>query len=200
MLLETHPDETVLELYCMEKLDGPKLEAFEEHVLLCEGCQDRVTATDSYLLAMKAALSRPAEKTLAERWDIQRFFQMPAPVWATAAVAVAGVGGFLVTRNLTTPTVPVAIALTATRGGSTPVAIPSGPLDLDLDARDLAPSGAYRVQLVDGSGIEVWSSSSNASNGHVHALIKQRLTPGQYYVRIADPTGAQREFALRLGK
>ena len=200
MLIATHPDETVLELYCMEKLAGPKLEAFEEHLLICADCQDRVTETDSFLLGMKGALSRPMEESLVERWNVLRFFQMPVPVWATAAVAVAGIGGVVVTRNLSTQAAPLAIALTATRGGPMPVAKSAGPLDLDLDARDLAPSGSYRVQLVNGEGTEVWSTSSDAHNGHVHALIQQRLNPGQYYVRIGRSGRHSTRIRSALGK
>ncbi len=199
MLMGTHPDENVLEMYCMEKLEGLQLESFEEHLLICEECQDRVTEVDRFLIAMKAALKHPVKETLWERWNPAKMFQMPVPVWATAAVALAGVAGVFVAHNLNTQPAPLALALTATRGGSVAVAKAAGPLDLDLDARDLASSGSYRVQLVNGEGTEVWSTSSNVHDGHVHALVQQRLSPGQYYVRIADPSGARREFSLHLG-
>ena len=189
----------------MEKLEGSALETFEEHLLICAHCQDRVMDTDSFVRGMKAALAHGAvettqkEVTRKEPWSWARFFQIPVPVWATGAVAVAGISGVFLTYNFTAQIPPLALALTATRSGTMTVAKVAGPLDLDLDARDLAPSGKYHVQIVNGDGTEVWSSGSEAHNGHVHALVNERLSPGQYYVRIADPTGAQREFALRLG-
>ena len=196
----THPDDRILEMFSMEKLEGSALETFEEHLLICAHCQDRVLDTDSFVRGMKAALARPIGAVEKEPWSFARFFQIPVPVWATCAIAVAGVTGVLLTYSLTTHTPPLALALTATRSGTMTVAKASGPLDLDLDARDLAASGNYHVQIVNADGTEVWSSGSEAHNGHVHALVNERLSPGQYYVRIADPAGAQREFALRLGK
>ncbi len=124
---------------------------------------------------------------------------LPVPVWATAAVAALGIGGVFFTYNLKPGAVPVAVVLTATRGGSTQAVKAAGPLDLDMDARDLASSGTYRVQVVNGDGAEVWTGSSDTQNGRVHALVQKRFSPGQYYVRIADPAGQRREFALRLG-
>ena len=189
MLLASHPDEAVLEMYCMEKLEGSRLEAFEEHLLICDECQDRVTETDSFLIGMRAALSHPVAESNWERWNIFRVVQMPVPVWAAGAVAFVGLGGVYLTRNLSTQTPPLAIALAATRGGSMTSVKSTGPFDLDLDARDLAPSGPYRVQLVNGDGTEVWSTSSDVRDGHVHAIVRQRLSPGQYYVRIAGSGG-----------
>jgi hypothetical protein len=200
MLHAGHPDESVLELYCMEKLTGNPLDAFEEHLLVCAHCQDRVSETDSFLRGMRSALAAPLPEPVKTLWNPFRYFQMPMPVWATAAVAVAGVLGVVVAHNQNLTNAPLALALTATRGGAMPVAKAGSPLDLDLDVRDFAPAASNHVQIVNADGNEVWSgSASTVTNGHMHALVNSRLGPGQYYVRIADPVGAHREYALRLG-
>jgi len=198
MLHAGHPDESVLELYCMNKLAGSPLDAFEEHLLVCADCQDRVTATDGFLRGMRSALSVPEQA--ATSWNPFRYFQMPMPVWATAGVALAGVLGVVVAYNQNLTQAPLAIALTASRGGAMSVAKAGSPLDLDLDVRDIATAAKNRVQIVNAEGNEVWSGSASAvKDGHMHALVSSRLSPGQYYVRIADPAGAHREYALRLG-
>ncbi len=200
MLHTGHPDEAVLESYSMNKLDGEQLDVFEEHLLICAECQDRVTDTDSFVRGMRSALVAPVPESSAFGWDWKRYFQMPAPVWATAAVACAGIVGAFAVYKLNPDTAPLAIALSATRGGYIPTAKSGTPLDLDLDTRDLTPGAGNRVQIVNGDGTEVWSgAASSVRNGHVHALVVSRLNPGQYYVRIADAAGTHREYALRIG-
>lgn len=39
----------------MRKLKGEPLTTIEEHLLICESCQDRLKATDEYLAALKQA-------------------------------------------------------------------------------------------------------------------------------------------------
>ena len=198
MFEASHPDENVLELYCMQKLTGPALESLEDHLLLCAQCQDSVLECDSFLHGMRRALVLPQE-TFAARFNLMQYFRMPTLVWAPAGVAAMACAAFLLTRSYTPTMAPVAVALTATRGGAMPAAKAGQPLDLDLDTRDLAGSGAYHVQVVDAAGKEVWTAMENVQQGHVHALMNARLSAGQYYVRVIDAQGAQREYSLRLG-
>ena len=200
MLQTGHPDEIVLESYCMNKLDGEQLDVFEEHLLVCGECQDRVTDTDSFVRGMRSALVAPVPEASAFGWDWKRYFQMPAPVWATAAVACAGIVGALTVYKLNPETAPLAIALSATRGGSVPTVKAGTPLDLDLDTLDLTPSVRDRIQIVNAEGTEVWFGiPSSLKNGHIHALVVARMSPGQYYVRLSDAAGIHREYSLRIG-
>jgi hypothetical protein len=48
-----HAAEDDLELYAMRSLPAPESERLEEHLLVCVGCQDRLTATDQYVAAMR---------------------------------------------------------------------------------------------------------------------------------------------------
>lgn len=200
MLQAVHPDDLVLELYCMKKLEGEKLDVFEDHLLVCDHCQDRVSETDSFVRGMKFALAAPEPELSVSRWNLKHLFQFPAPVWATAAMATAGVAAFFVSHNTGMNKPPLALALSATRGGVTPTAKSGRVLDLDLDARDLAPATDNRVQVVNSEGREVWSGkATSVQSGHIHALVKSALDPGQYYVRITDSRGTHREYAMRVG-
>lgn len=200
MLQTGHPDDAVLELYCMSRLNGEKLDALEEHLLVCANCQDRVTDTDMFVEGIRLALAAPEPQSLWSRWNVEQYFRLPTPIWATGALAAACVLGFVATHNFGSNNAPLAIALSATRGGSMPTAKAGYNFDLDLDVRDLATALSNRVQIVNSVGSEVWSGNSSAvQNGRVHAVVKSRLGPGQYYVRIVDSAGAHREYALRVG-
>jgi hypothetical protein len=50
-----HAAEDDLEGYAMLTVPAPELERLEEHLLICAGCQDRLTAADQYVAAMRTA-------------------------------------------------------------------------------------------------------------------------------------------------
>ncbi len=47
----------VAEAYAMERLAADKVEAFENHLLICPDCQDRVADADAFIWSIRAALS-----------------------------------------------------------------------------------------------------------------------------------------------
>jgi uncharacterized CHY-type Zn-finger protein len=50
-----HAAEDDLENYAMRNLPAAGVESLEEHLLICSGCRDRLTAADEYVAAMRAA-------------------------------------------------------------------------------------------------------------------------------------------------
>jgi hypothetical protein len=203
MFTAGHPEEDVLEQYAMGKLNEPIVESIEDHVLVCASCQDRLDFTETYVSSMRSALKSAQQVAAVENpWKarIAGWFQMPAPAWAAAAaVVVLAIGAIFGTQYFSHSGAPVAVALTATRGETTSIAA-KGPLDLNLDARDLPPAPSYRVQIVDGDGASVWQQqSATMQDGHVHVLVNKRLSRGQYFVRLfASDASTPREYALQL--
>lgn len=57
---EQHPGEETLEAYAIGDLTEADCERVDCHLLLCESCRQRVLVLDRFLLAMKAAVARPA--------------------------------------------------------------------------------------------------------------------------------------------
>ncbi len=53
--LNGHPDEELLEGYSMGTLHGTGLARLEEHMLICEECQDRLRDVDSFVSAIREA-------------------------------------------------------------------------------------------------------------------------------------------------
>ncbi|MFN7997682.1 MAG: hypothetical protein U0Q18_28950 [Bryobacteraceae bacterium] len=54
--LSEHPSDRVVERYAMNQLTGEENNSFEEHLLLCHTCQNRVTRSDEYLVAVRTAI------------------------------------------------------------------------------------------------------------------------------------------------
>ena len=50
-----HPDDAQIELYSLGVLAAEAIPAFEQHVLTCHGCQDRVAEMDAEVQGMQAA-------------------------------------------------------------------------------------------------------------------------------------------------
>jgi hypothetical protein len=53
-----HPGENVFDSYALGRLLKPALAQFEEHLLLCELCQDRLGAVDALRFAVRLAESK----------------------------------------------------------------------------------------------------------------------------------------------
>jgi anti-sigma factor ChrR (cupin superfamily) len=54
-LEKKHPDEGLFERYALGDLLESEVPAFEQHLLICHECQDRMAETDAYVLGMQAA-------------------------------------------------------------------------------------------------------------------------------------------------
>ena len=186
---DQHPDEGVFENYSFDRLSEKEAAVFEEHLLICETCQDTLAETEEHIRVMKAATaayiaahkgswpSRLKERGL--RWN---------------AVAAAGILLTCLTVLLSwrSPLAePQTIMLNAYRGEASQA--PAGqPLDLKIDLRELPPAEAYRVEVVDATGRRVWF-------GGTPARLTKGLSPGSYWVRLSTDTGEQlREYGLSV--
>ena len=66
MVSVEHASEDDLENYAMRTLPESACAAPEEHLLVCELCQDRLGATNEYVAAMKAAAAKFRESGTGE--------------------------------------------------------------------------------------------------------------------------------------
>ena len=55
---DRHIDDDDLERYVLDRQSEERAAAIEEHLLVCEECQDRLAQTDQRVQAMRAALRR----------------------------------------------------------------------------------------------------------------------------------------------
>src|SRR4029077_6781902 len=105
----SHLEETELEQYSMRTLSGASLETFEEHLLACNSCQDRLLEMEAYVNAMRTA-SPKLRKARQPFWAT--VFRWPRPAWAVAFAM--GVAGFAVVRVwIVAPTASTQVASVA---------------------------------------------------------------------------------------
>jgi hypothetical protein len=166
----------------------------EEHLLTCEGCQERLRETDEYVLAMRAASQqRRRDETAAE----ERQWRFPAwfPALAIAACCLLLV---VVTLRLLPSTGPVvAVSLSALRNNGAGNNAPAGrELMLRPDLTGLAENSPYRLEIVDQTGRRVRQGTlAPGQNG----IKVPGLGAGLYFVRIFRPAeDLLREYGLEI--
>src|SRR5260370_13067455 len=102
----SHLEETELEQYSMGTLSEANLEAFEEHLLACNSCQDQLLEMEAYVNAMRSA-SPKLRKARRPFWATS--FQWPRPAWV-GAFAMGLVGLVAVRVWVVAPPAPTQMA------------------------------------------------------------------------------------------
>jgi hypothetical protein len=194
-----HLQETELEQYSMGALAEARLEIFEEHLLACASCQDRLLEMESYINAIRSVSPKLREARRPFWRDILRW---PRPVW----VGALALGALTLTIGIRVAAPPnrielAAVTLQQSRGieGLTAAAAPAGkPLLLNVDLTELPAAPSYRLQVVDAAGKTMSETAATARDGRIVQPMSKPLGAGQYYVRLYSPAGALlREFSLR---
>jgi hypothetical protein len=204
--LDRHAQEETLEQYSMGRLSEAEVGPFEEHLLICPVCQDRLEETDAFVQAARLTTQKLRAEPLPvrEHWWRRLALGLPRPAWisvvvgtALLVVVVAGTRGIF--RTATAP--PVSVMLESVRGIEGPgnARVPAGkPLVLLIDSTELPQFPTYHLELVDARGNSVLKSSA----GPIHQRVSfsaPRLAKGRYWVRLYDPSPRKellREFGL----
>lgn len=183
-----HMDPEDIEGYSMGTIPEEVSARFEEHLLVCETCRDRVTESDELVRAMRKAAGeiRQQQALPADAWPSRRWMPLLA---AAAAFVVALVFGW--SRLSEKP--EVAVSLIAMRGGDLLAHAPAGtPLALHPDTTGLPASASYGLEIVDSVGKSVWHGTFPGN--HVPPQSK-----GSYFVRVyADGSEPLREYGLLI--
>jgi hypothetical protein len=197
----SHIEETELEQYSMGMLSEASLEVFEEHLLACYSCQDRLLEMEAYVNAMRSA-SPKLRKARQPFWATVSWW--PRPAWAVAFAM--GVAGLAVVRVWIvvppTPAQVASVALYSSRGieGLATTKAPAGMvLSLTVDLTELPAFASYRMEIVGATGKPVWEAVAHPVGRTLTQPTTKGLAPGQYYVRLYAPGGALlREFSLGI--
>jgi hypothetical protein len=190
-----HATDDALEQYAMGRLPEPQLAEFEEHLLVCESCQDRLALEDSIRQGVRdkgAALQQPHDVA---------WWRLPRLAWAAGLVAVglavfAGIEWHSVRHS---PATPAVILLQTTRGteGTTPAAPAGRPLTVVLDLTGLQQFSEYKLEIVDAAGHSVFQASRAPQVDKLQATLSRGLAAGAYFVRVYNPARELlREYAL----
>ena len=217
-LLENgHLSEDAIELYSMARLDETLMEAFEEHLLLCEACQNRLEETDQFIHAYRtvaaraeteaAAVSRPdPAPAQSSRWAwLTGAFTGWRPLYAMGgALAAAALVIALVPRGPQGALIERSIELQAVRGSAPAVlsAPAASRLNLTLDITGLPAADPLRVAVARESGGDEWSTTvERPASEKISVKPNSAFGPGLYWIRIYGPDNALlREYGLELKK
>jgi hypothetical protein len=191
-----HAADDVLERYSMGRLAGPELTEFEEHLLVCEPCQDRLAHEDNIRQRVRDAGAVLQEAPAAGRSRIPKL-ALALGMAAVGLVVFAGIGWQSFRLSATPPAV---ILLQTTRGAENPslAAAPAGkPLTLVLDVTDLQQFSEYGLEVVDAAGHPLFQSAAARQDGKLQATLARGLAVGAYFVRVYTPARELlREYAL----
>jgi len=180
-------DEEEFERYSMGAMPEGAIAPFEEHLLICESCQQRLAQIDVYVAAMRHASARLRSETVKPRLSWLRFPRL-VPALAGLAVAIVAAGLWLGRLDVGEAH-PFAVDLAATRGSAIEATAPAGRwLLLRLDLSNLPASPAYRMEMVDRSGNRVWQATVPARGSKADFKVPG-TQPGVYFVRLYRPPG-----------
>lgn len=182
-----HPTEEALERFLLNQSQAAELEIVETHILACESCVDKLETLEMQIAATKTALNElerfplreksicPSQSSSQRPW--RSWFTVPALSWAGAVAAVAlCVAAFL----------PAQVNLAAYRGTERSFAPEWRPLDLHLNASDLA-DGRVAVQLVNGEGVQIWTGTTSVHQENTEVHLPRLTHTGTYFVRLYEP-------------
>ena len=199
-----HLDEVEIEKYSMGNSSEEESSRCEEHLLVCEACQERVAASDTYVTAMQGA-SRHIRRGGGEPEATHRLISRPIIALAVAASAMllAAVGWERVNTAAKAERAgdepAFGISLSATRGNGIEAKVPAGrALVVRLNLEGLQPETLYNLQLVDRLGKGVWKGSAAAQDSKASVIIP-RMAAGLYFLRTYSPEGKLlREYGLEV--
>jgi hypothetical protein len=190
-----HLNEEDVEAFSLGLVSEKEEARIDEHLLLCEACQNRIIESDTYVATMQRAASirRKSPQPEPRPW----YFPVFLPL-AAAALLVLLMAGLRFWNPGANPAA-LAVNLAATRGSGIEGKAPAGRnLRLQLDLSGLAPERSLRLELVDHVGTELWQGTVVPQDARATAPVPQ-LQPGTYFVRAYAPTGQLlREFGLQV--
>jgi hypothetical protein len=205
MRLETnrHPSEEEIEKYSLGDMSEEECSRFEEHILICEFCQNRVTESDNFVSTMQAAGAQIRQEGLKARkrwWSLPQWAATLAVAAAVLFSAVVGLG-WVARRNSNRGDAQpsVVVNLMATRGNPIGAIAPAGrTLAIQLDLAGLSPESSFRVEMVNGRGERVWQGTAVTKDAVGIATVP-KMARGQYFLRTYAPSGQLlREFGLEV--
>jgi len=212
LVFPVHASEEVLEEYAFGRLSGDRLDAVDDHLLVCESCQDELKTTEAYIRLVRVATLRPRRRSwraVVSSLGSSVRAAFPArtgtqTAWmGVGALALACVLGSISLSNRFSP--PAATApLQSYRGGEVLTgamnqAPASRALDFTIRAEDVPAAPAYGVEVVTEAGRRVWTGSAQVNGGEVKAHLDRGLVAGSYWVRLyGERSQLLSEFGLRV--
>ena len=193
-----HIPEETLEQYCLGRLSESETEPVEEHLLLCNLCQDTLTETEQFVTAVRSALTQLESQPATEMWWTRLWRSLttlPKPVFVMAACALALI--VIIpsqTRN------PAVVQLQAMRGAESATQAPANTkLTLRLPAPTAATleQGRLELRVANLDGAVVAQAPVQQKEGEIIAEI-DGLSAGAYWARLYSNDQIVAEYGLNV--
>jgi hypothetical protein len=208
--LSSHRTDDHLEQYALGRLPAAELAPLEEHLLACSTCREKLVGFEQFSLGMQEALVMDGVIASSRAQPGERFSGVFAAFVATLtaglrrpvvsmalgfAVLIAAIGIFSQGHTKFAPF--ASLQLTAMRG-EMPFTVPARQFDLTL-ADGPRQGGPFHVDVVNATGAPIWQGLAESGPQGVRVQLKQRLSQGDYFVRLYGPAGdVLREYGFRI--
>jgi hypothetical protein len=200
---KAHPEEEILECYAMNQLNGPELDRFEEHLLRCGHCQERLDEVTEYVALMREAAENvaavpPAESAWRRGLHLD-WLPRQAPALGGALAVLIAVLAWQPGRA-TAPGEWRTVELATLRGAAPASTGTEGlALLLRLDVSGLDTAGAA-AQIVSAGGKTITEMPAPLVNGKAEFRYAPGLEAGQYWVRLKRAGETLREYSLVVAR
>lgn len=195
-----HLSEDAFEAYSLGRLQEPECGQFEEHLLVCALCQNRLTEIDQFSLSLRTAAVELRQETRQRRPVRAERRRWPILVAGLITFAVAIALPWRSNRREHVREVDLSVE----RGAGTRRVIQAHAaerLALNLDLTEVRHAAEYRLEVVNAAGVTVWAGIVKSRGSHLRTELPVALTQGIYWVRLYISSPAPfllREYGLQV--
>ncbi len=170
-----------MDQYALGLMPEEEISVFEEHLLLCGSCQERLAQNDAFVKAMQAAGAKYVKEDAEGRFGRR----VRAPILATCAAGLLLAFGAVGLHLAQSTGQPAVVSLEAYRGAAVGAQAPAArKLVLRFGLAGLPDFPSYELEIVDRWGTPVLRVNAAPGSAAVPAL-----RAGSYYVRLYAPGG-----------
>jgi hypothetical protein len=175
-VVKYHLDETAMDHYALGLMPEEEISVFEEHLLVCDSCQERLAQNDVFVKAMQAASAEYVKEKGNGRPDGRP--RVPILIALVAGLLLAA--GAVVWHLAQSIGQPATVSLEAYQGAAVGAEAPAGrELVLHFDMLGLPDLPSYELEIVDRWGNPVLRVNAAPGSAAVPAL-----RAGSYYIRL----------------
>ena len=199
LVTNRHVTDDQLERYALDRLDQTERDSIEEHLWMCEQCEEALIAEEAYANAMRTAAREVRQRVREPGW---LFVPSPAWAWAAALLLVSLTTAVWRLSLRTGADLPATVLLEATRGfDNLGIGAPAGrAFTLTLDLSGLVFAEKYEVEIVNAAGSTVFRSIAASQGRQASVNVRHGLPSGMYYARLYSSTKELlREYGLQVG-
>jgi anti-sigma factor RsiW len=198
--LKAHGTDEQLELYALGRLADTDHAILEEHLIVCAACRAKLDGIGDFAFGMQAAgVGATAMDQIGNPGfldGVRALLRRPAVSMSLAFVLLLVIVGIFSTGRNELPQVAT-LQLTSTRGAM-PVTVPARSYDLQLSDGP-REGGPFRVEVLNPAGGVMWANLAQGGPAGIKIDVTQRLTPGDYFVRVSTADGKlEREYGFRV--